>query len=161
MSDFDNEEVIEKINEADVEEIPPTPVAPNPDMGAAAGGRPYSEYESADDDKFSSSNSSSYSTLDEDEVTSRTLGIIGMVCGIMSLLCCCIPWLGFILSVGAIVLGIISMKKGERGKGMAIAGLVCGIIGVIIAAGILIFSGFVASLSKLFDGTGFDINEFI
>ena len=55
--------------------------------------------------------------------------IASMVCGILGLLCCCCGWFGLILSIAGIVLGIISLKKNCEGRGMAIAGIVCGGIG--------------------------------
>jgi len=58
--------------------------------------------------------------------------IASMVCGIISILCCCCSGLGFITAVAALVLGIIAVNKQYDGKGMAIAGIVCGGIGLLI-----------------------------
>lgn len=57
--------------------------------------------------------------------------IASMVCGIMSLLCCC-TFLGLVLGIAAIVLAIITLKNKYDGKGMAIAGIVTGGIGIFI-----------------------------
>ncbi|MBP1991470.1 DUF4190 domain-containing protein [Paenibacillus eucommiae] len=71
----------------------------------------------------------------------RTNGksIAAMVLGICSLV---IPYLGLIIGIVAIVFASISFKEikrtGEQGKGMAIAGLVCGIIGTALYALIII-----------------------
>ena len=69
------------------------------------------------------------------------MAIIALICGIMSLLCPCIPvagtFIGFVLSIAAIVLGIIEIKKIGRsesslkGKGMAIAGIILGAVGIV------------------------------
>ena len=69
------------------------------------------------------------------------MAIIALICGILSVLCHCIPvagaFIGFVLSIAAIVLGIIEIKKigrGEsspKGKGMAIAGIILGAVGIL------------------------------
>lgn len=67
--------------------------------------------------------------------------VASMVCGIVSLLCCCVWFFSVILAVVAIVLGIISLKNGYEGKGMAIAGLVTGGITIFAIIILLLFSG--------------------
>jgi len=69
------------------------------------------------------------------------MAIIALVCGILSVLCHCVPiagsFIGFVLSVAAIVLGIIEIKKigrGEssaKGRGMSIAGIILGAVGIV------------------------------
>ena len=69
------------------------------------------------------------------------MAIISLVCGILSVLCHCVPvagsFIGFVLSVAAIVLGIIEIKRigrgesSEKGKGMCIAGIILGAVGII------------------------------
>ena len=52
-----------------------------------------------------------------------------MVCGIVSIvLFCCLTPVSLVLGIVAVVLAIVSMKKTVAGKGMAIAGMVTGII---------------------------------
>lgn len=65
---------------------------------------------------------------------SRTSGlaIASLVCGICGLV---LPWVGFILSVLAIVFGGVAISQTRKdpslgGRGMAIAGLVCGIVDI-------------------------------
>ncbi len=70
------------------------------------------------------------------------MAIVSLIAGVLSILCHCVPvagaFLGFILSVVAIVLGILELnriKKGissEKGRGMAIAGIILGGIGIVI-----------------------------
>lgn len=55
----------------------------------------------------------------------KGFAIASMVCGIVSIVICCCEYIAIPLGIVAIVLGIISLKKGESGKGMAIAGIVC------------------------------------
>lgn len=77
-------------------------------------------------------------TVDKEE-NSNVLGIMSMVFGILSVtlgccgFCCCNGWLGVIMSTTAVVLGIISIVKGEDARGMAIAGIACGAVGILIA----------------------------
>jgi hypothetical protein len=69
------------------------------------------------------------------------MAIIALICGILSVLCHCVPvagsFIGFVLSVAAIVLGIIEIRKigrGEsnaKGKGMALAGIILGAVGIV------------------------------
>lgn len=69
------------------------------------------------------------------------LAVASMVLGILALvLSCCVPYLPILLALLAVVLGGVSLAKKMGGKGMAIAGLVCGIIGLIPAV-ILIVTG--------------------
>lgn len=74
-------------------------------------------------------------------VVQKTNGksIAALVLGILSLL---IPYVGFLLGIMAIIFSSLSLKelkrRYEQGKGLAIAGLVCGIIGTIIY-GLLLF----------------------
>ena len=61
-------------------------------------------------------------------VASLVLGIISLVIGIFS--AGSLGWLGAILAGVGIILGALGRKNPEK-KGMATAGLVCSIIGVI------------------------------
>ena len=79
-------------------------------------------------------------TVDEDEPEdSKILGILSLILGIVSVtfgccgFCFCSGWFGVILSVSAVVLGIVSLAKRENAKGMAIAGIVCGAVGVLLS----------------------------
>ncbi len=85
------------------------------------------------------------------------MAIVALICGILSVLCHCVPiagsFIGFFLSVAAIVLGIIETKRigrGEgsvKGKGMSMAGIILGAVGIvfgiiwIIIISIVSFSG--------------------
>jgi len=69
------------------------------------------------------------------------MAIVALICGILSVVCHCVPvagaFIGFFLSVAAIVLGIIETKRigrGEgsvKGKGMALAGIILGAVGIV------------------------------
>lgn len=66
------------------------------------------------------------------------MAIISLICGIASIVCCCTNIISVTLGIAAIVLAVLS-KKDNRGEmpGMSIAGMICGIIGVILGTIIL------------------------
>ena len=68
--------------------------------------------------------------------------IASLVCGILGLLCCCCGFFGIILSGAGIALGIVSINKNCEGRGLAIAGIACGGVGI---AGAVI--GIIASVA--------------
>ena len=71
------------------------------------------------------------------------LAIGSLVCGIVSLVCCCCSgWFSLILGGVAILLAILS-KKGQKMSGMALGGLICGIIGAAFGVIAVIASLFV------------------
>jgi hypothetical protein len=62
---------------------------------------------------------------------SKGLSIAAMVCGIISIVgVCC--YIGLPVAIVALVLGIIALVKKYGGRGMAIAGVVTGCVGLII-----------------------------
>ena len=69
------------------------------------------------------------------------LGIVSLVTGILSLLGCCCTWLGIVFGIAAVVCAVLSRSQSANRKfsGMAVAGLVCGIIGLSLGViGILV-----------------------
>lgn len=75
-----------------------------------------------------------------EEKQSNVFAIISMIAGIISLVCCCLGMVSIIIAIAAVVLGIISIKKEEPKKGMAIAGIICGGVGLIISV-VLVAAG--------------------
>lgn len=67
--------------------------------------------------------------------------IASLVCGIISLLCCCLGLFSAVLAIAAIVLGIITLCFKYDGKGMAIAGIATGGVAIMIVIASLIISG--------------------
>lgn len=73
------------------------------------------------------------------------LGVASMVCGILSILLICCVYVGLpiltyaapICGIVAIVLGIVQIVKNES-KGMAIAGIVCGAVGLLIFVALIL-----------------------
>lgn len=78
------------------------------------------------------------------------LGIASMVCGITSLLFCCLPLMGLIVAIVGLVLGIVSQKR--KPNGFAIAGIITSAFG--IAFGIILtiglISGFIEGRNDIF-----------
>lgn len=90
------------------------------------------------------------------EKPSVVLGVISLVCGIIGIVCCCFSF-SIIISIAAVVLGIISLKNEPNAKTMAIIGIVCGAIGGVI--GLL---GLVTGLAlkSAFQDANVDVNDF-
>ena len=72
---------------------------------------------------------------DYDSASSSGLvfNILSLVFGILGLLTSYIPMVGLLFSTAGIVFGIIGLKKGGKGKGMAIAGIITGGLGLIFS----------------------------
>jgi len=69
---------------------------------------------------------------DMEKTRTSGLAIASLVCGICGLV---IPFVGFVLSILAIVFGWVAISQTGRdpslgGRGLAVAGLVCGIIDI-------------------------------
>ena len=65
--------------------------------------------------------------------------ITALVLGILSI---ALPYIGFLIGIVAIIFASLSFKelkyKNEQGRGMAVAGLVCGIVGTALYAIIIV-----------------------
>lgn len=69
------------------------------------------------------------------------LAIASLVCGILSILCCCSRIINILLGGVAIGLAIASKKQNENMSGLAIAGIITGAIGGFFGVVILVLSG--------------------
>jgi hypothetical protein len=80
--------------------------------------------------------------------SANALGIVSLVLGILSIPLGCCSFFGLIMPVPAIICGILGMRKADQGqannKGMAIAGLICGSVGLMISL-IIIVLGVIGS----------------
>lgn len=79
------------------------------------------------------------------------LAVASMVLGIVSIVFSCCVWIGFVCSVLAIIFGILTLRKGPEGKSMAIAGIICGGVSIVLSVFVLIFWGTANYLSNLGD----------
>lgn len=98
----------------------------------------------------------------------KGMAVASLVLGICSLAFCIIPYIGwctgFICGVLAIIFGIIGRRSADRGeadgRGMATAGLICGIIcislfAIVILLGVLGIGWGIWSESQRGPGAGF------
>jgi Domain of unknown function (DUF4190) len=73
---------------------------------------------------------------------SSGLAIASMVLGIISIVLFCVYYLAFPCAVLALVFGVIARSKISRGEGsgggMAMAGIICGLISIVLASTLLI-----------------------
>ena len=66
--------------------------------------------------------------------------IAGMICGILSIICCCAWYISGILGILGLLFSIMVIVRNLPGKGLAIAGVICAAIGLILAIGLLVFA---------------------
>ena len=77
------------------------------------------------------------------------LAVAGLVCGIIGLVFCWIPFLGWILAILGIIFGAIGNGKanrGAKGKGLAMAGLITGVLGLVL--GVALFAWWAKQASE-------------
>lgn len=70
----------------------------------------------------------------------HAFSVVSLVTGIFSILCCCSAYGGLVLGVCAIVFAIVSRRHLGYFEGMALAGLVCGIMGTLFSLLIILLS---------------------
>lgn len=90
---------------------------------------------------------------------SNALAIVALICGILSIVCCVCVGFNAIPGIVAIICGILGMKKCPK-AGMAKAGMICGIVGVVLGIILLIGSlvtggGLMAGLELLMEEMGY------
>lgn len=86
-----------------------------------------------------------------------TLAIVALVLGIATIVMRrCYTYLGIPLGIGGIICSVMSIKK--RKSGLATAGLVCSIIGLVLTVILLIFS---AVFMGILASQGLDINDLL
>jgi hypothetical protein len=75
--------------------------------------------------------------LGPNPTSANALGIVSLVLGILSIPLACCSFFGLVAPIPAIICGILGIRKANQGqannKGLAIAGLICGIVGLIIS----------------------------
>lgn len=97
--------------------------------------------------------SSGYGTPQNMDGGSTGLAIASMILGIIALLfgCCAVHMVVTIFCVVlSIVFGILSIHKGSQGKGMAVAGIVCSIIALVVQIVIIVLG--LGLMTMLFTG---------
>lgn len=79
------------------------------------------------------------------------MSIASLVLGIASVFLSCIPVFPFLVGVVGVILGIVSLVKKNNGKGMAIAGIICGSIGIVFSVFITLVFAIASTKSFLED----------
>lgn len=69
------------------------------------------------------------------------MAIASLVLGIVSLVSCCIYYVSGPCAILAIIFGIVTIRKGPAGKGMSIAGIICGGVALLLVVAMLLFAG--------------------
>lgn len=75
------------------------------------------------------------------------LAIASMVCGIISLVSCCIPYISVILAIIGLIFGIITISKGFNG--FSLAGIIISSFAIVF--GIIALVAMISSIGNLFD----------
>ncbi len=74
-----------------------------------------------------------------DQNNGKGMSVAALVCGILGIVFCWVPvagWVVLVLSILGIVFGANGMKKAKaagQSQGLAIAGMVCGIVGAVFS----------------------------
>lgn len=99
-------------------------------------------FSSADTPRYYSANTETYGYDPIPEAGSNKGFAIGsMICGIVSIVSCCLSWFSLVLGIAAIVLGIIALSSKYEGRGMAITGIVTGGVGIFIWLIVMLLAG--------------------
>lgn len=80
-----------------------------------------------------------YKAVMDGKRKSRAWSVASVVVSVVSLICCCAHWVGAVLGALAIIFAIISRKNIGYFDGLAIAGLIIGIFGVVFGISGYIF----------------------
>ena len=79
-----------------------------------------------------------YKSVIEGKKKSRVWSVVSLICSIISLLCCCFPVMGIVLGILAIVFAVVSRSSIGYFDGLAIAGLIVGIFGLVFSVAIFV-----------------------
>lgn len=105
---------------------------------SSSDGSYYGKYTGGSEESAGGEKGYAYKTVMDGVPRSRGWSVASLVLGILSVLCCCITYGGLIMGVLAIVFAVISRRNLGYFDGMAIAGLVVGIIGTVFGISIVI-----------------------
>lgn len=97
---------------------------------------------------YEESSYSSSDIYDDTQGGKPGFAIASLVCGCLSILCCCFGCCGFPVPVAAIVLGVMVIVKNLEGRSLAIAGIATGGVGLLLE---LIFTIAMASSDSMSD----------
>ena len=81
-----------------------------------------------------------YKSVMEGKKKSRIWSLASLVAAILSVLCCCVPWPGAVLGVLAVVFAVVSRINIGYFDGMALAGLIVGIFGLVFSVSVMVIT---------------------
>lgn len=81
-----------------------------------------------------------YKSVIEGKKKSRVWSVVSLICSIISLLCCCFPVMGIVLGILAIIFAVVSRSSIGYFDGLAIAGLIVGIFGLVFSVAIFVIA---------------------
>ena len=90
------------------------------------------------ENNYQNENDYSYRTVMDVKSKNRAFAIVSMVLGILSIVCCCIYYVGIVAAIIAVVFASVSRAKMGYFDGFAIAGLITGIIGIVFGAAMIV-----------------------
>ncbi len=79
-----------------------------------------------------------YSPVQPEPQQSNALSIVSLVMGIISIIFGCCYGVGIIFAIAGLICAIVAKKKGQKG-GLSTAGLICSIIGAVIAVIVIVY----------------------
>jgi thiol:disulfide interchange protein len=89
----------------------------------------------------------------------KAFAITSLVMGLCSMfISCCIPILTLFTSIAGLILGIVSIKRNEAGKGMAIAGIIISAVAIVFSI-VMIFV-WIAALTDSSDSSYYYYNYY-
>lgn len=104
-------------------------------------------------------NNNYYSTsnaLSTNDQNAKNLAIASLVCGIVSLVfSCCCGCFSLPTGIAALITGFMSNYDNGQKDGMAIAGIICAIVGCLSFVGIIIFKIVTGTFSSVFQSLSF------
>ena len=66
--------------------------------------------------------------------TKKTLGLVGLVLGIVGIvLAFLVPIVGLLLGIAGLVLGLLSRKREPLARGLALGGIITGIVAIVVS----------------------------
>jgi len=80
----------------------------------------------------------------------KTMAVLSLVFGIVSIVFAWIfPIIWILFAIAAVVLGFLSRKREPAGRGMALAGIVLGFVGIVLNIGSMIVGALLATAAYM------------
>lgn len=92
----------------------------------------YSYDENQNDQNNYQYGSGQYPQYEEQPSGNRGMAIGALVVGIFAILCCCCNYLSIVLGIVGILLAVFSKPKNGNFEGVAMGGLICSIVGLVL-----------------------------